>query len=84
VLDVVGGPLGGVHAAAIVVQGFAVVVRDVLRLELGSAAAVEVLFVEAVCRFELCSLIASCDGASIGGVHGDSVFGTVVDSLDDI
>jgi len=50
VLDVVGSPFGGVDAAAIVVQRFAVVVGDVFFLEQGSTAAVEVLLVVAVCR----------------------------------
>ena len=82
--DVVGSPLGGVDAAAIVVQGFAVVVGDVLRLELGSAAAVEVLFVETVRRLKFRGLVASCNGASVGRMHRDSILGIVVDSLEDI
>jgi hypothetical protein len=84
VLDVISSPLGSVHATAVIVQRFAVVVRESFFLEQGATAAVEVLFVEAVCRLEFCGLVASSDGASVGRVHGDPVFGAVVDALDDV
>jgi hypothetical protein len=83
-LDVVDSPLGDIHTTAIVVERFAVVVRDVLFLEQGATAAVKVLFVEAVCRSEFCSLVTSGDGASVTRVQGDSIFGAVMDSLDDV
>ena len=83
-LDVVRRPLGSVHAAAIVVQRLAVVVWDILLLKPGTTSAVEVLAPVAVGCFEFCSLIASCNGASLGRVHGDSVFCAVVDAFDDV
>jgi hypothetical protein len=82
VFDKVRSPLGSVDAAAIVVQRFAVVVRDVLLLEQGATAAVVILAEVAVRRLKFCGLVASSDDASISGVHGDSILGTVVDSLD--
>jgi hypothetical protein len=84
VLDVIGSPLGRVDTTAIVVQRFAVVVRDVLFLKQGAAAAVEVLFIETVCRLEFRSLVAPGDGASVARVQGDSIFGAVVNSFDDV
>jgi hypothetical protein len=60
-LDIARRPLGNIHTTAIVVQRFAIVIRDCGRLKFGPTARVVVNFIEAIRSLQRGSLVTTCD-----------------------
>lgn len=84
VLHIACGPLSDIYTTTVVVQRLSIVVWYRGGFKFRPTAGIVVFLVVAIRSLQLCSLVAACNTAAIGGVHGYSILSAIVDSLDDV
>ena len=83
-LHIACSPLSDIYTTTVVVQWLSIVVWYRGGFKFRPTAGIVVFLVVAIRSLQLCSLVAACDTAAVGSVHGDSILSTIVDSLDDV